>query len=122
VLIGEDVLYINREAIGTHSICLGVAMTRFTGSCPVFLIMMIHHWLSKAFLQYIGKQVLEFNHDVLRKMITHIFHRHIPNYSTPTVSHLNPRERNHPDNAETQRNIGGICLQLCSSACHVELH
>ena len=45
--------------------------------------------------------------DVSSKMITHLFHRHIPNYSSPTVSHLDPRQRNHPDNAETRRNMGG---------------
>ena len=40
-------------------------------------------------------------------MLTHMFHRHIPNYSSPTISSLDPRQRNHPDNAETWRNVGG---------------
>jgi hypothetical protein len=47
-------------------------MTMFTGSCPFFLIVMIGRWLRNSFLRYIGKQVQEFNHDVLRKMFTHI--------------------------------------------------
>ncbi len=82
-------------------------MAMFLEGCPVFLIMMIGHWSSNAFLRYIRKQVEEFNHDVSRKMLTHMFHRHIPNYSSPTVSHLDPRQRNHPDNATTRINAGG---------------
>ncbi len=69
--------------------------------CPVFLIMMIGCWSSNAFFGYIRKQVKEFNHNVSQKMTTRMFHRHIPNYTSPTVSHLNPRQRKHPDNVET---------------------
>jgi len=105
--IGEDFLHIAPTEIGTHSIRSGAAMAMFLGGCPVFLIMMIGRWSSDAFLRYIRKQVEEFNHDVSRKMLTHMFHRHIPNYSSPTVSHHDPRQRNHPDNAETRRNVGG---------------
>jgi hypothetical protein len=107
LVIGEDTLHIAANKIGTHSIRLGTAMVMFLGGCPVFLIMMIGCWSSNAFLCYIRKQVKEFNHNVSRKMITHMFHRHIPNYTPPTVSHLDPRQCNHPDNAETQRNVGG---------------
>ena len=99
--IGEDYVHIAANEIGTHSILSGAAMAMFLGGCPVFLIMLIGRWLSNAFLGYIRKQVKEFNHNVLRKMLTHMFHRHIPNYSSQTVSHLDPRQRNHPDNAET---------------------
>jgi hypothetical protein len=99
--IGEDTLHIAANKTGTHSICLGVAMAMFLGGCPMFLIMMIGCWSSDAFLGCIRKQVKEFNHDISRKMITHMFHRHIPNYTSPTVSHLNPRQRNHPNNVET---------------------
>ena len=105
--IGEDALHIAKNKIGTHSIRSGAAMAMFLGGCPVFLIMMIGRWSSDAFLRYIRKQVKEFNHDVSRKMLTHMFHRHIPNYSSQTVSHLDPRQRNHPDNTETQNNVGG---------------
>ncbi len=99
-------------------------MAMFLGGCPVFLIMIIGHWSSDAFLKYICKQVKEFNHDVLQKMLTHMFHRHIPNYLSPTVSNLDPKQRNHPDNAETIINVeGGMarqarCLLLLSSLKH----
>ena len=105
--IGEDDLHIAKHKIGTHSIRLGAAMAMFLRGCPVFLIMMIGHWSSDAFLRYIRKQVKEFNHNVSRKMPSHMFHRHIPNYTLQTISNLDPRQRNHPDNAKTQNNVGG---------------
>ncbi len=46
--IEEDTLHIATNEIGTHSIHLGAAMAMFLGGCPVFLIMMIGHWSSKA--------------------------------------------------------------------------
>jgi hypothetical protein len=82
-------------------------MAMFLGGCPVFLIMMIGCWSSDAFLRYTRKQVEEFNHDVSQKMLTHMFHRHIPNYTSSTVSHLDPRQRNHPNNAAAIINVGG---------------
>jgi len=82
-------------------------MAMFLGGCPVFLIMMIGRWSCDAFLRYIHKQVEEFNHGVSQKMLTHMLHKHIPEYSSPTVSHLDPRQRNHLDNAETRINVGG---------------
>jgi hypothetical protein len=97
--IGEDSLHIATHEIGTHSIRSGAAMAMFLGSCPVFLIMMIGCWSSNAFLRYIWKQVEEFNHNVSQKMLTHMFHKHIPNYTTQTVSHFDPRQRNHSNNA-----------------------
>ena len=105
--IGEDTLYISIDEIGTHSIRSGAAMVMFLGGCSVSLIMMIGCWSSDAFLRYIRKQVKEFNHDVSKKMLTHMFHRHIPDYSSPTVSHLDPRQHIHLDNAETRINVGG---------------
>ncbi len=108
--IGEDTLHIAANKTSRHSIWLGAAMAMFLGGCPMFLIMMIGHWSSNAFLRYIRKQVKEFNHGVSSKMITHMFHGNISNYTSPTVSHLNCRQRNHPDNVETQRNIGGAWL------------
>jgi hypothetical protein len=55
--IGEDVLHIKKEEIGTHLIRLGAAMAMFLGNCLVCLIMMIGCWSSNAFLWYIRKQV-----------------------------------------------------------------
>jgi hypothetical protein len=107
VSIEEDVLHIAKEVIGTHLICLGLAIR----GCPVFFIMMVGRWLSNTFLQNIRRQLEEFNHDVSKKMIKYRFHRHISNYYAPTVSHLDSRKRNHPDNAETWRNIGGNVSQ-----------
>jgi hypothetical protein len=105
--IGEDTLHIAANEIGTHSISSGAAMAMFLGGCPVFLIMMISCWSSNAFLRYIREQVEEFNHDVSCKMITLMFHRHIPNYTSPIVSRLDPRQRKRSDNIETQRNARG---------------
>ena len=42
----------------------------------------------------------------LRRMSRFRFHRHIP-VLEPAVSHLDPRERNYPDNAKKRSNIGG---------------
>jgi hypothetical protein len=111
LVIGEDSLHIAANKIGLHSIHLGAGMAMFLGGCPVFLIIMIGRWSSDTLLCYIWKQVEEFNHNVSQKMPTHMFHRHIPNYTSPTVSHLNPRQCNHPNNAATRINIGGDIAQ-----------
>ena len=120
--IVEDALHIATNEIGTHSIRSGAAMAMFLGGCPVFLIMMIGRWSSDAFLRYIRKQVKEFNHDVSLKMLTHMFHRQIPNYSSQTVSHLDPRQRNHPDNTETQNNVGGDAAQQARLPAFAQFH
>ena len=81
-------------------------MQMFLGECQVYGIMMIGRWSSDAFLRYIRKQVEQFSHNVSQRMLRVISHRHIPDIE-PRVSHLDPRQRNHPDNAETRRNVGG---------------
>lgn len=106
VSIGEDILGFKKEEIGTHSIRAGAAMAMFLGECPVYTIMMIGRWSSDAFLRYIRKQVEQFSHNVSRRMIQFQFFRHVPDLA-PRVSHLDPRQRNHTDNDETRRNIGG---------------
>ena len=50
--IGEDVLNIKAEEVGTHS----PAMAMFLGGLPVYLIMLMGRWSSDAFLRYIRKQ------------------------------------------------------------------
>ena len=105
--IEEDSFRIATHKIGTYSIRSGAAMAMFLGGCPVFLIMMIGCWSSDTFLRYIWKQVEEFNHNVSQKLLTHMFHRHIPNYTSLTVSHIDPRQHNHPNNAATRISIGG---------------
>ncbi len=84
-----------------HLIRSGAAMAMFLSDCLVCLIMMIGCWSSNAFLLYIRKQVEQFNHNVSKRMTTQMFHWHIPTYANPSVSHLDPRQRNNPNNAET---------------------
>jgi hypothetical protein len=105
--IGKDVLHIKKEEIGTHSIRLGATMAMFLGNCSVSLIMMIGCWSSDVFLRYIQKQVEQLSHNVSKRITKDMFHRHIPMYTTPSVSHLDLRQRNNPNNAETRRNVGG---------------
>ncbi len=106
--IGEDVLHIKKSKIGKHSIRSGAAMAMFLSDCSVCLIMMIGCWSSNAFLRYIRKQVKQFSHNVLLKMAKQKFHRHISTYTSPSVPNHDPRQRNHPNNAETRRNVGGV--------------
>lgn len=106
VSFGEDSLGIKKEDIGTHSIRSGAAMAMFLGECPVYVIMMIGRWSSDAFLLYIRKQVEQFSHNVSVRMLRFETHRHVSDYA-PTSSRLDPRMRNHRDNEETRRNVGG---------------
>ena len=104
--IGEEKLGFMIEDIGTHSIRSGAAMQIFLGESPVYVIMMIGRWSSDSFLKYIRKQVEQFCHNVSRRMLRFSFFKHIPDYN-PRTSRLDPRIRNHPDNEETRRNVGG---------------
>ena len=104
--IREDKLGFKAEQVGTHFQRSGAAMAMYLGECPVYTTMMIGRWSSDAFLRYIRKQVEQFSHNASCRMIHFQFHRHIPDLE-PAMSHLDPRQRNHPDNAETRRNIGG---------------
>ena len=106
ISIGEDVLGIKAEEVGTHSIRSGAAMSMYLGECPVYTIMMIGRWSSDAFLLYIRKQVEQFSHNVSIRMLRFESFRHISDLA-PRISHLDPRQRNHTDNAETRRNVGG---------------
>ena len=81
-------------------------MGMYLGECPVYTIMMIGRWSSDAFLRYIHKQVERFSHNVSERMVRFMSHNHIPDYE-PRISHLDPRQRNHPDNEMTRVNIGG---------------
>ncbi len=104
--VGHEKVGIQKGEIGTHSIRSGAAMAMYLGECPVYTIMMIGRWSSDAFLRYIRKQVEQFSHNVSLRMLRYQFHRHVPERE-PTISHLDPRQRNHPDNAETRRNVAG---------------
>ena len=74
----------------------------------ISLIMLIGRWSSDAFLHYIRKQVEQFsNHVATMQMLTFRSFRTIPDVAPRVVSAEDPRQRNHQDNAETRRNIGG---------------
>ena len=81
-------------------------MAMYLGKCPVYTIMMIGRWSSDAFLGYIRKQVEELSHNVPQRILRFRFHRHIPELE-PRISHLDPRQRNNPENSETRINVGG---------------
>mmetsp|Transcript_28039 Transcript_28039/g.58953 ORF Transcript_28039/g.58953 Transcript_28039/m.58953 type:complete len:348 (-) Transcript_28039:199-1242(-) len=104
--VGEARLGFAKEDIGTHSLRSGAAMSMYLGECPVYTIMMIGRWSSDAFLLYIRKQVEQFSHNVATKMLAFETYNHIPDYN-PSIARVDPRTRNHADNAATRRNIGG---------------
>ena len=103
---GWEQLNIKPGDIGTHSIRSGAAMAMYLGDVPVYSIMMLGRWSSDAFLRYIRKQVEQFSHNVSKRMILHQYFRHIPEQD-PRTTHQDPRQRNHPANAETRRNVAG---------------
>ncbi len=104
--ICETQLGIAKPKIGTHSIRCGAAMAMYLGECPVYTIMLIGCWLSDAFLRYIRKQVIEFSHNVSKKMLRFKNYKHVPNYDHRIAAN-NPRVHNNPNNAKTWRNVGG---------------
>ena len=104
--IREDNLGFKSEQVGTHSQRSWSAMAMYLGECPVYTIIMIGKWSSHAFLRYIRKQVEQFSHIISGRIICFQFHSHIPDLE-PAASQLDPRQRNHTDNSETRRNIGG---------------
>ena len=110
IAFGEEKLGFTALEVGTHSIRSGAAMAMFLGECPVYVIMMIGRWSSDAFLKYIRKQVEQFSHNVSRRMLRFETHWHIPNYE-PRALRIDPRQRNHSDNAETKKNLGGKSSQ-----------
>ena len=81
-------------------------MAMYLGECPVYTVMLIGRWSSDAFLRYIQKQVMEFSHNVSKKMLKFQNYRHIPNFDHQI--HTNdPQVRNDPNNSETRRNVSG---------------
>jgi hypothetical protein len=104
--IREIHLGIKKEDVGTHLIRSGAAMAIYLGECPVFMIMLIGRWSSNAFLQYIRKQVMEFSQNVAKMMLACQNFRHITDIHTQ-VAPDDPRIRNHPENTNTRKNVGG---------------
>jgi hypothetical protein len=109
--IGKACLGISNEKISTRSIRSGAAMAMYLGKCLVYTIMLIGQWSSDAFLQYIRKQVMEFSHNVSKRMLTFQNYCHIPNFDHG-VSAKDSHVRNDPNNAETRRNVSGDMSQL----------
>ena len=81
-------------------------MAMFLDHIPVYTMMMIGRWSSDAFLKYIRKQVEQFSHNVAQRMIKNLMYRHVPNFE-PQTSLSDPRQRNHKENFQTKRNVGG---------------
>ncbi len=104
--IGETQLGIANHKIGTHSIRSGAAMAMYLGECLVYTIMLISRWSSNAFLRYIWKQVMEFSHNVSKKMLCFKNYKHVPNYDHRIAAN-DPRVCNNPNNAKMRRNVGG---------------
>jgi hypothetical protein len=59
-------------------------MAVYLAGVPIFSIMLIGRWSSTAFLKYIQKQVQEFLHGILSKMIKIQSFKHVQN---PLMSH-----------------------------------
>ncbi len=104
--IGGARLGFEPSKVGTHSLCLGVAMEMYLAGVPVYTIMLIGRWLSNAFLSYIQKQVEQFLQDVAKKMLMHQLFRTIPDLAPCVVLSKDPQQHNHHDNAKTRSNIG----------------
>ena len=77
VCIGEEKLSINRDDIVTHLIRSSAAMAMYLGKCPVYVIMMIGRWSSDAFRRYIRKQMEQFSHNVLWRILCFEVHQHV---------------------------------------------
>jgi hypothetical protein len=85
-------------------------MAMYLGECPVYTVMLIGRWSSDAFLRYIQKQVMEFSHNVSKKMLKFQNYRHIPNFAHQ-INKNDPRVRNDPNNTASTATI--ICaIQL----------
>ncbi len=108
--IGEARLGIAKHEVGIHLLWSGAAMAMYLGECPVYTIMFIGRWSSNAFLRYIRKQVMEFSHNVSKKMLRFRHYRHVPDYDHRIAAN-DPRVRNNPNNAKIQRNVGGYANQ-----------
>ncbi len=103
---GKVALGISKVKIGTLSICSGLAMAMYLGKYPVYTIMLIGRWSSDTFLRYIHKQVMEFSHNVSRRMLNYQNYRHVPNIKHQILEN-NTQLRNDPNDAKKRRNLGG---------------
>jgi hypothetical protein len=99
--IGKDSLGILKDEIGMHSIHLGSAMAMYLGKCLIYTIILIGRWSSDTFRWYICKQVMEFSHNFLQKMLNYQNYQHVPNFNHQILEN-DSRQQNDPNNAETR--------------------
>jgi hypothetical protein len=78
--LGKDSLGFTAAEVGTHSNRSGGAMGMYLSGTPVYMIMLMGHWSSDAFMGYIRKQVLDMSHGVSSKMITYEEFYTIPDF------------------------------------------
>jgi hypothetical protein len=106
--VGKDNLGFKVSKMGTHSIRSGAAMAMYLANTPVFTIMLIGHWSSNAFLQYIHCQVQEFSSGIASRMITSSDF-----YTIPDFAHRDdPRVSGNFHNFAARSNIGHDAQQL----------
>ena len=74
--LGHTSLGFTPADVGTHSIRSGAAMAMHLAGVAVYTIMLIGRWRSDAFMRYLRPQVLQFTHQVSRRMVdvNHFFH------------------------------------------------
>jgi len=88
------------EEVGLHSLHSGAAMAMCLAKIPLFIIMLIGHWSSDAFLLYIWKQVQEFGYSVSHGMIQRGGY-----FTIPTTSDANPWQASNQHNL-VQNHVG----------------
>ena len=73
--IGDKILCCKAEGICTYSVRPAVSMSMLLDNVPIFLIMLSVRWSLDALLEYIRKQVMNFNKGLSSRMIiNNIFH------------------------------------------------
>jgi hypothetical protein len=104
--IGSACLGFELHKMGTHSLQSRAAMEMYLTGVPVYTIMIIGRWSSKAFLGYICKQIKQFSKGGLKQMITFCSFQTIPDIALHVGSIKDPRQCNHCNNTKTWNNIG----------------
>jgi len=69
--LGPEKLGFSPDRLGLHSACCGAVMAMYLTGISVFTIMLLGHWSSDPFLQYIQKQVKECSSGISNLMIRH---------------------------------------------------
>jgi len=97
--VGKARLGFDLADVGTHSTRSGAAMTIYLNKQPICTIMLLGRWSSDAFITYIRRQVQDFSTGVSDSMIMNE-----ETYMTPDLDPMDPRIRNHPNNAGLRNN------------------